>query len=69
MDLTLFILFIGLIISIYYFIGVLNDLKLEIKNLNVCSKQTNNSVNIPENKEYPIIQSIKNGLELLKNFI
>jgi hypothetical protein len=66
MDLTLFILFIGLIISIYYFIGVINDLKKEIRDLNTCSNKSG-TTEIKNNTN--ITDTIKSGLEFLKNFI
>ncbi len=65
MDFTLFILFIVVIISIYYFIGVMNDLKKEIRDLNTCSNKSNQEIKNQGN----ITESIKSGLEFLKNFI
>ena len=67
MDLTLFILFILLIISIYYFIGIINELKTEIKSLNTCMNKSND-VHINENKNN-LSDTIKSSLEFLKNFI
>jgi hypothetical protein len=73
MDLTLFILFIGLIISIYYFIGVMNDLKKEIRNLNTCVNNNNDSNQMNQINQSKIndslIHTLKSGLEFLKNFI
>jgi hypothetical protein len=70
MDLTLFILFIGLIISIYYFIGVMNDLKKEIRNLNTCVNNNNDSNQMNQSKiNDSLIHTLKSGLEFLKNFI
>ncbi len=68
MDLTLFILFIILIISIYYFIGVMNDLKQEIRELNTCSNKSSNQINETKNSGN-LTNTIKSSLELLKNFI
>ncbi len=68
MDLTLFILFIILIISIYYFIGVMNDLKKEIRDLNTCSNKSSTEIN-QTNNTGTLTNTIKSSLELLKNFI
>jgi hypothetical protein len=67
MDLTLFILFIILIISIYYFIGIINELKIEIKSLNTCMNKSSD-IHTNENK-MNLSNSIKSSLEFLKNFI
>jgi hypothetical protein len=68
MDLTLFIIFVILIISIYYFIGVMNDLKKEIRDLNTCSNKSS-AETIDNKKEGNMTETIKSGLEFLKNFI
>jgi uncharacterized protein YoxC len=64
MDLTLFIVIISLIIVIIYLINTVNSLKKDIKNLNACANVKDN----PDNNE-KMIDTFKNGLEYLKNFL
>lgn len=64
MDLTLFIVIIFLIIIISYLINTVNSLKKDIKNLNTCANVKDN-----EDNNEKIMDTFKNGLEYLKNFL
>jgi len=64
MDLTLFIVIIVLILSIIYLINTVNSLKKDIKNLNACA-----NIKEKNNDDGKIIDTIKNGLDYLKNFL
>lgn len=64
MDLTLFIVIIFLIIIISYLINTVNSLKKDIKNLNACANVKDN-----EDNNEKIMDTFKNGLEYLKNFL
>ncbi len=64
MDLTLFIVIIFLIIVIIYLINTVDSLKKDIKNLNACA----NIKDIPDNN-MKILDTFKNGLEYVKNFL
>lgn len=69
MDLTLFLVIIILIIVIIYFGNIINNLRRDIKNLNICA-----NIEKKENFEFKddnkiIIDKITNGLSYLKNFL
>jgi hypothetical protein len=69
MDLTLFIVLVILIIVIIYFSNIINNLRNDIRNMNVCS---NNNIKRKENFEddnKKIINNITNGLNYLKNYL
>lgn len=67
MDLTLFLLLVVLIIVIIYFGNIINNLRNDIRNMNVCANVEKKEKFVDENKE--IINKITNGLSYLKNYL
>jgi|688.fasta_scaffold619793_2 hypothetical protein len=67
MDLTLFIVLVVLILVIIYFSNIINNLRKDIRNMNLCSNNEKKEEFIDENKV--IIESITNGLNYLKNYL
>ena len=67
MDLTLFILLVILIIVIIYFANIINNLRNDIRNMNVCANIEKKEKFIDDNKI--LINKITNGLNYLKNYL
>jgi hypothetical protein len=67
MDLTLFIVLVLLIVVLIYFSNIINNLRKDIRNLNLCSKNEKKEKFIDDNKV--MIDSITNGLNYLKNYL
>lgn len=67
MDLTLFLAIVVLIIVIIYFGNIINNLRNDIRNMNVCANIEKKENFVDENKE--IINKITNGLTYLKNYL
>jgi hypothetical protein len=67
MDLTLFLVILLLIIVIIYFANILNNLRNDIRNMNVCANIEKKEEFNDENKV--ILDKITNGLNYLKNYL
>jgi len=67
MDLTLFLVLGLLIIVIIYFANIINNLRNDIRNMNVCANVEKKEKFVDENKD--LINKITNGLSYLKNYL
>jgi hypothetical protein len=67
MDLTLFIVLVLLIIIIIYFANIINNLRNDIRNMNVCANIDKKEKFVDENKV--ILSKITDGLNYLKNYL
>ena len=67
MDLTLFLVLVVLIIVIIYFGNILNNLRNDIRKMNLCANIQKKEKFKDDNKI--IIEKITNGLNYLKNYL
>jgi len=67
MDFTLFLVLGLLILVIIYFANIINNLRNDIRNMNVCANIEKKEKFVDENKE--LINKITNGLNYLKNYL
>lgn len=67
MDLTLFLVIVLLIIVIIYFANILNNLRSDIRNMNLCANIEKKEDFKDENKV--ILSKITSGLNYLKNYL
>lgn len=67
MDLTLFIVLVFLSIIFIYFTNILNNLRKDIRNMNICANVSKKE-NIIDDKNN-IIDNITHGLSYLKNYL
>lgn len=67
MDLTLFLVLGLLTIVIIYFANIINNLRNDIRNMNVCANVEKKEKFVDENKD--LINKITNGLSYLKNYL
>jgi len=67
MDLTLFLVLGLLIIVVIYFANIINNLRNDIRNMNVCANVEKKEKFVDENKD--LINKITNGLSYLKNYL
>ncbi len=67
MDLTLFLILVLLIIIIIYFANIINSLRNDIRNMNICANIEKKEEFVDENKI--IISKITDGLNYLKNYL
>lgn len=67
MDLTLFLVLGLLTTVIIYFANIINNLRNDIRNMNVCANVEKKEKFVDENKD--LINKITNGLSYLKNYL
>jgi hypothetical protein len=67
MDLTLFLVLVLIMIIIIYLANIINNLRDDIRNMNVCANVEKKEKFVDENKD--IINKITNGLSYLKNYL
>jgi len=67
MDLTLFLVLGLIIIIIIYLANIINNLRDDIRNMNVCANVEKKEKFVDENKD--LITKITNGLSYLKNYL
>jgi hypothetical protein len=70
MDLTLFLIAVIIIIAIVYFIRVINELRDDIRKMNVCANvniKDLKTINTKEKFETQLLDGLKKLKELMKN--
>lgn len=67
MDFTLFLVLGLLILVIIYFANIINNLRNDIRNMNVCANIEKKENFVDENKV--LINKITSGLNYLKNYL